>query len=103
MYAVFDLGKTPKAQVDQVLGNPTDPRADLVSRQSISFREGKTLGFPDLGNLLLVEGTEAAVAKAVELFGPLGKRLDAGPAEAVVRAVRAEEDEAASGMGLIFG
>lgn len=103
MYAVFDLGKTPKAQVDELLANHADPRVDLVSRQSLVFRDGKTLGFPDFGNLLLVEGAEAAIGKAAELFGPLGKKLDPGPAEAVYRTVKAEEDAAASGMGLIFG
>ena len=103
VYAVFDLGKTPKSQVDQVLSDPADPRADVVSRQSLVFRDGKTLGFPDLGNLLLVEGTEAAIAKAAELFGTLGKKLEAAPAESVYRAVKSEEDAAASGMGLIFG
>ncbi len=103
MYAVFDFGKVPKADVDQVLQTPGDARADLVSRQSLAFRDGKILGFPDLGTVVLVEGTEDALKAAAELFAPHGKRLDAGPAEAVHKKVKSEEDAAAAGMGFVFG
>ena len=69
----------------------------------LAFRDGKVLGFPDLGTVVLVEGTEDAVKAATELFAPRGKRLEPGPAEAVHSKVKSEEDAAASGMGFVFG
>ncbi|HEV8594621.1 MAG TPA: hypothetical protein VGR51_03735 [Thermoplasmata archaeon] len=102
MYLVFDV-KAPRAQIDQLLGSVTDPRADVVTRQSIMIREGRALGFPDHGNLVVIEGTEAGLAAATELFKDVGAKLDGPRAEAVYRAIRAQEDDAASGLGLIFG
>lgn len=102
MYAVFDV-KASRADIDRILQDPQDPRADIVSRQSIVIREARALGFPDYGTLVLVEGTDAAVAAAEALFHDLGRKLDATQAESVRRAIQAQEDDAASGMGLIFG
>ncbi len=102
MFAVFDV-KAPRAQVDLMLGDALDPRADLVSRQSITIREGRNLGFPDHGTLLVIEGTDAGLAAAVEMFKEIGTKLDARRAEAVYQAIKAQEDDAASGLGLIFG
>jgi hypothetical protein len=51
----------------------------------------------------VIEGTEAGLAAATELFKDVGAKLDGPRAEAVYRAIRAQEDDAASGLGLIFG
>ncbi len=102
MYVVFDV-KGPKAEVDRILQDVQDPRVDVVSRQSLLFRDAKALGFPAYGTFVVVEGTEAGLAAAEALFKDIGKKLDAKNAEAVYRAIRAQEDDAASGMGLIFG
>lgn len=99
MYAIFDVKPEDRAKVDEVLSDPQD---DLVSRQSIAIREGAALGFPDFAMLVLVEGTEVGVARAVERFA-FATRLSGEKAEGVYRAIKSQEDDVASGVGLIFG
>ena len=97
MYAVFEVKPPNVPKVDEVL------KDDLVSRQSIASRDGSALGFPSLARLVLIEGTDAAIARAAELFKDLGARLEGAQAEAVHRAFKAQDEDAASGIGLIFG
>lgn len=97
MYAVFDVKPTDKGRGDAVLQD------DLVSRQSIVVREGPALGFPDLGLVYLIEGTDPAVAHAENLLKGVGARLEPAKAEAVYRAIRSQEEDVASGIGMIFG
>ena len=97
MYAVFEVKAPNVPKIDEVLQD------DLVSRQSIAIREASALGFPGLGRLVLVEGSERAIIRAGELFQGIASRLEGPGAEAVYLAIKAEEDAAASGMGLIFG
>ncbi len=97
MYAVFEVKPPNLPRIDAVLQD------DLVGRQSISMRDGAALGFPALGRLVLVEGTDAAVARAVELFKEFGTRLEGAQAESVRASFRSQDEDAASGMGLIFG
>lgn len=99
MYALFDVKSADAGKVDAVLADQAD---DLVSRQSIAIRDGSALGFPELGRLVLVEGSEAGVARAVKRFD-FATRLQGEKAEAVYRAFKSQEDDAASGIGLIFG
>lgn len=99
VYALFDVKPADAGKVDEVLSDQAD---DLVSRQSIAMRDGSALGFPEFGRLVLVEGTEAGVARAVARFA-FATRLKGEKAEAVYQAFKAQEDDAASGIGLIFG
>ena len=99
MYAIFDVKPADGARIDEVL---SDPKDDLVSRQSIAIRDGAALGFPDLARLVLVEGSEAGVARAVERFA-FATRLAGDKAESVYRAIKSQEDDVASGVGFIFG
>ncbi|MBI4416111.1 MAG: hypothetical protein HY557_03915 [Euryarchaeota archaeon] len=97
MYAVFDVKPSDGPKIDEAL------KDDLVSRQSIAIREGAALGFPDLGRLVLIEGSDSALARAAELFRGFAAKLEGPRAEAVYQAFRAQEDDVASGVGLIFG
>jgi hypothetical protein len=97
MYAVFEVKAPDVARIDAVLQD------DLVSRQSIAIREGSALGIADLARAVLIEGTEAGVARAAELFQGFGARLEGARAEAVLRAFRSQDEDAASGIGLMFG
>ena len=99
MYAIFDVKPEDRAKVDEVLSDPQD---DLVSRQSIVLRDGASLGFPDLARVVLVEGSSAGVARAVARFA-FATRLEGEKAENVYRAIKSQEDDAASGVGFIFG
>ena len=77
---------------------------DLVGRQSIVIRLSSALALgPDyLPVVVLVEGSEEALGRAKLLLGP-GAVLSMESAEKVRKAIQEQEDDAASGMGLIFG
>lgn len=95
MYRVF---RVPSAGAQEAL-----LKDDLVSRQSVEVRDAKALGVGGEGTLILVEGAEAGVARAEALLQGVGRALPGPEAEAVYRRFRSQDDEAASGMGLIFG
>jgi hypothetical protein len=76
---------------------------DLVSRQSVTERDAKSLGLPGDDKYLLVEGTDGAIARAADLLKDVARSMDGAEAERVYRRFRAQDDEAAAGMGLIFG
>ena len=97
MFKVFSVPPTRKSEKDAIL------KDDRVSRQSIVEREADALGFPGLGSLILVEGEDASVARAAELFKGVGEDLPAGKAAAVRQKIREQEDDVAAGVGSIFG
>ncbi len=97
MFKVFSVPPTKKPRKDEVL------KDDVVSRQSIAEREADALGFKGLGILVLVEGDDKAVARAVELFKDVGEELPAEKAAAVRQAIRDQETDVAAGIGSIFG
>ena len=96
VYRVFRL--TP-AQAEQVNILTTD---DLVSRQSVTVRDAQSLGLKGDSRYVVVEGSEAAVARATELLKGIPP-LKGAEAKDVYRRFRSQDEQAASGMGLIFG
>jgi hypothetical protein len=76
---------------------------DLVGRQGIEVREASALGVPGEGTIVLVEGGEAALARAEDLLKSSATVLQGAEAEDAFRKFRAQDEDAASGMGLIFG
>ena len=96
VYRVFRL---MSAQADQVNVLTAD---DVVSRQSVTVRDAKSLGLKGDDRYVVVEGSEAAVARATELLKGIPPLKGAG-AEDVYRRFRSQDEQAASGMGLIFG
>lgn len=97
MYAVFLFGPEASRDVPQLLQD------DLVSRQSISVRDARALGSRLEGTLVLIEGTEGAVKRFRELSSPGAKRLGKREAEEVYELLRKEEEDAAEGVGMLFG
>ena len=99
MYRVFRVPSAQASRADVVW------KDDLVSRQSITSRDAKSLGLPGDERYVLVEGSDAGVARATKLLKDLDLALALAGAEAerVYRQFRAQDEEAASGMGLIFG
>ncbi len=97
MYRVFRVPAAQTSRADVVW------KDDLVSRQSITSRDAKSLGTPGDDRYVLVEGSDAGVARATELLKDIAQALTGAEAERVYRRVRAQDEEAASGMGLIFG
>ncbi len=97
MYRVFRVPPEKASQADVVW------KDDVVSRQSITAREAKSLGMTGDDRYVLIEGSEAGIARATELLKDIAKALGGAEAETVYRRFRAQDEEAASGMGLIFG
>jgi hypothetical protein len=52
---------------------------------------------------VVVEGTDPALARAMELLKDVARPMRGSEAERVYQRFRAQDEEAASGMGLIFG
>jgi len=96
VYRIFRL--TP-AQADQVNVLMAD---DVVSRQSVTVRDAKSLGLRGDERYVVVEGSEAALERATELLKGI-TLLKAAEADDVYRRFRSQDEQAASGMGLIFG
>ncbi len=97
MYRVFRLPAAQLAALDLVY------KDNLAGRQSITVREARTLGLGGEGNLVLVEGSEDGVARAEVLLKDRAATLAGAEAETAYKAFRAQDDEAASGMGFVFG
>jgi hypothetical protein len=76
---------------------------DLVSRQSLNFRESKALGFEKEGYYLEIEGSEKGIKKAKEIIGELGKEVKGKGREEVSKRIQEQEESAAEGFGSIFG
>ncbi len=96
MYAVFEVDSDKFELIQDVLSD------ELVSRQTTSIRDGKSLGMKEDVNYFLVEGSEEAVERAVELFSEEGIEK-AENAEEVKKAIEKEDEAAAQGMGTVFG
>lgn len=97
MYRVFRLPASQANALDALL------RDDLVARQSVVSRDARLLGLEGEGRLVLVEGSDAAVVRAEALLKDIATVLPASEAERAYTRFRSQDDDAASGMGLIFG
>jgi hypothetical protein len=97
---VYRVFRFPVAQIEKANLLMKD---DIVGRQSVTMRDMKSLGLSGDDRYVLVEGTEAGIARAVELLKEIAKPLKGAEAEDVYRRFRAQDEQAASGMGLIFG
>lgn len=92
MYVIFKVKKEDRAKIDEKL------RIDLISRQSITVRDGDGLGLDD-AVYVLIEGSEEAVDLAKKEFD---FAVIPDNSEEIYSKFKAQEDDAASGMGLIF-
>jgi hypothetical protein len=76
---------------------------DLVSRQTVNFRESRALGFEKDGYYLEIDGSGEAVKRTKEIIGDLGKEVDEKEKEEVLKKITEQEESAAAGFGSIFG
>lgn len=97
MYAVFLFESEAAPRAREVLQD------DLVSRQSVTIRDAKTLGSSLDGLLVLIEGEEAAIKKFEELSGEASRRLPEEEAVELFKLLKKEEEDAAEGVGFLFG
>jgi len=92
-YVLFKVKKEDRSKVDTAL------KIDIISRQSITVRDGEGLGL-DKSTYVLIEGSDEAVAEAKKAFD--FAEIPENSQE-IYRKLKEQEDDAASGMGLIFG
>lgn len=97
MYRVFRLPPDKADQASLLLAD------DVVGRQSVTTREAKSLGLAGEDRYVIVEGLESALTRAVDLMKGTAASLSGAEAEKIYQRFRVQEDEAASGMGFIFG
>ncbi len=76
---------------------------DLVSRQSINFREGKALGLDKDGYYLEIDGSEESIVKVKEIIGDLGTEVTGDEKKKVLAKIEEQQNNAAAGFGSIFG
>ncbi len=76
---------------------------DLVSRQTIRVYDLRNLGLEDQGFVILVEGSEEAVNRAVQLLNGIAEKIEGEEAKKIYEKIKEMEDAASSGFGSIFG
>jgi hypothetical protein len=94
-FAVFEVPGKDIPKATQALND------DQVSRLTIIQKDGKPYGLHEGAQLVFVEGSEHQVKRAEELFQPFATKPkdQAGLRERLMK----EEEEAAGGVGFIFG
>lgn len=80
-------------------------RDDIISRQSITTRDAKSLGIDGSHFYVKIEGTPEAIKRAEELVKEqdIGTRLPQKDAKDIDEKIKKEEESANEGMGMIFG
>ena len=96
MYKVFEV----KLEKDEIISEVISD--DLVSRQTISVRDGKSLGMKEDVKYAMIEGSEEAIERAEEIFSEEDVG-EAENAEKVREKIKEEDQAAAEGMGTVFG
>jgi len=90
----YAVAKIEKSEVDRIL------KDDFLSRQSVTVKDAKSLGAEKDGSYVLIEGREGIKVRLKELgIGMLGEKKAADIREKIKK----EEDEAAGGLGFVFG
>lgn len=96
MYKVFEIELDKDDIIPEVIED------DLISRQTTSVRDGKSLGFDENLKYVMVEGSEEATEKAKKLFSEHDVE-ESDDAEKVKEAIKKEDESAAEGIGTVFG
>ncbi len=96
MYAIFKVSGDKKGTVPKVISD------EMISRQSTSVRDGDSLGFEEGITYVLVEGVDEAVEKAKDMFEDLDVEFVEDDEE-IYQAIKKADEDAAAGVGTIFG
>jgi hypothetical protein len=97
MEAVFLFPKEASARSREILED------DLVSRQSVTLRDARALGVDQDGMLVFIQGDPAAIERFESLAAEAAERLGEEQAAPLRAILRKEEEDAAEGVGLLFG
>jgi hypothetical protein len=96
-YAIFRLDETKEMALLV--------QDELISRQSITIRDSKSLGVKGDHTYMKLEGNNDAITKAEEIIkeNKMGKKLPVREAATINNKLEKEDEDAHQGMGLIFG
>ena len=96
-YIIFEVKKEDSGKISTII------KDDLVSRQSITTRDASSLDMKGESTYLKIEGSENGLKRAKELAKELSfKKLGDKQAKNVNEKISAQDDSAASGIGMIF-
>src|SRR3989338_1034933 len=76
---------------------------DLVSRQSINFRDSKSLGLSGDVYYLDIQGSDEALEEAKKLLKDVASEVTGAEKDKVVDVIEKQEESANAGFGSIFG
>jgi len=76
---------------------------EIVSKGSITFREGRSLGFDREGYYCYISGSEEVCERAKDLIKSIGKEVRKEERDEIIQRMKEEEESAMSGFGSIFG
>jgi hypothetical protein len=96
-YIIFEIKKEDTIKINNII------KDDLVSRQSITTRDANSLDIKGDATYLKIEGSIDGLKKAEEMAKELGfKKLADKKAKNINEKIEAQDDSAATGMGMIF-
>jgi hypothetical protein len=96
-YIIFEVKKEDSGKINTVV------KDDLVSRQSITTRDASSLDIKGESTYLKIEGSEDGLKRAKELAKELEfKQLGDKQSKEINEKISAQDDSAASGIGMIF-
>ncbi len=78
-------------------------REEPIVRQSITFRDNKSLGLEKEGNYLMINGSDEACEEAKNRLSDLAEILDGEEKDKIIEKINEMEDSALEGFGGIFG
>ena len=98
-HIAIKVDRSKAAKINEVLAD------DIVSRLSIVTRDSEILGVPGDCIYVLLAGNPVGLGRAKELFETqdVGRAVPPAVADQVKKAIDAEEESAAMGMGNLFG
>lgn len=98
-YVIFEIPKEKESELEIL------KKDDLISRQSLTFRDARSLGLVGDVVYVKIEGSEEALKRAQDMVEEhqLGDTLNPADARPISDKIRDEEESASEGMGMIFG
>ena len=96
-YVIFEVKTEEVGKISKLTGD------DLVSRQSILIRDSNSLNLKGNFSYVKIEGSTEGIKKAEEIAKEANfKKLSDKKAKEVNKKIEAQDDSAATGMGMIF-
>lgn len=97
MEAIFRIPKDKYSGLKEAVTSD-----EVLSKQSLTFRDNESLDIEEKGYYLLIDGSEEAIKKAREVLEG-AEELKGGDAEKLIEKIKSQEESAAEGFGSIFG